>query len=84
MFHGTGYEVIETDSILSEDELSMVLGGDGSYWSGDSNTGGGLAAGDLDYDGVPEIVAPLENGRLQILNNKGELIHTSDAILIGQ
>lgn len=49
-----------------------------------SRPGGGLAAGDLDYDGVPEVVVPLEDGRLRILNNKGEIIHTSDPILIGQ
>jgi hypothetical protein len=36
-----------------------------------------LAAGDLDYDGVPEIVVPIEGGGIQILNNKGEIITTS-------
>ena len=46
--------------------------------------GGGLAAGDLDYDGVPEIVVALDNGRLRILDNRGEIIHTSDQIFIGQ
>ncbi len=38
---------------------------------------GGLAAGDLDGDGFPEIVFPLENGGLQILSNTGEIIATS-------
>jgi hypothetical protein len=38
--------------------------------------GGTLAAGDLDYDGFPEIVVPLEDGRLQILNARGEIITT--------
>ncbi len=46
--------------------------------------GGGLAAGDLDYDGVPEIVVPLETGRLQILNNRGEIIHTSEQFFPAQ
>lgn len=52
----------------------------------DANTrpGGGLAAGDLDYDGVPEIVVALDNGRLRILNNRGEVIHTSAPISIGE
>jgi hypothetical protein len=40
---------------------------------------GGLAAGDLDGDGFPEIVFPLENGGLQILSNTGEIIATSPA-----
>ncbi len=38
---------------------------------------GMLAAGDLDGDGVPEIVVPLEGGAIQILNNRGEIITTS-------
>jgi hypothetical protein len=46
--------------------------------------GGGLAVGDLNYDGVPEIVVSLEDGRLQILNNRGQVIHTSQKISIGQ
>jgi hypothetical protein len=40
--------------------------------------GGSLAAGDLDNDGVPEIVVPIEGGGLQILNNKGEIITTTE------
>ncbi len=40
-------------------------------------SGGSVAAGDLDYDGVPEIVVPIEGGGIQILNNKGEIITTS-------
>jgi hypothetical protein len=42
---------------------------------------GTLAVGDLDYDGFPEIVVPLEDGRLQILDNKGQIITTYEADL---
>jgi hypothetical protein len=38
---------------------------------------GTLAAGDLDGDGFPEIVVPLEDKSFQILNNRGEVIYTS-------
>jgi hypothetical protein len=39
--------------------------------------GGVPAAGDLDGDGFPEIVVPLENGALQISNNRGEIVLTT-------
>jgi hypothetical protein len=39
---------------------------------------GVLAAGDLDADGFPEIVAPTENGGLLILNNRGEVMVDAD------
>jgi hypothetical protein len=42
---------------------------------------GGLAAGDLDGDGFPEIVVPLEDGSLQILNHRGEIVMTTPASL---
>lgn len=42
---------------------------------------GMLAAGDLDNDGVPEIVVPLETGGFQILTNRGAVISTSAANL---
>src|SRR5690606_5076 len=58
--------------------------GDCSHGDSLTRPGGGLAVGDLDYDGVPEIVVALEDGRLQILNNRGEIIHTSSPISIGQ
>jgi hypothetical protein len=38
---------------------------------------GGLAAGDLDGDGFPEIVVPLETKGFQILSNRGEVLFTS-------
>lgn len=38
---------------------------------------GGIAAGDLDGDGLPEIVFPLESGALRILNHQGEILTTS-------
>jgi hypothetical protein len=59
----------------------------GNCSNGDARArpGGGLAVGDLDYDGVPEIVVALEDGHLQILSNRGEIIHTSEnAISIAQ
>ena len=37
------------------------------------------AAGDLDGDGFPEIVVPLEDGGFQILNNRGESVLTGPA-----
>jgi hypothetical protein len=43
--------------------------------------GGVVAAGDIDGDGFPEIVVPLENGGLQVLNNKGALILSTPAAL---
>lgn len=66
----------------------FALCGDKHWFEGDALTddcaadagrarpAGTLAAGDLDYDGYPEIVVPLESGRLQILNNRGEVIST--------
>jgi hypothetical protein len=39
--------------------------------------GGGLAVGDLDYDGIPEIVAPSEEGKLLIIDHKGRRISES-------
>ncbi len=82
----------------SKGEDYFALCGDNHWFEGDDpNTGncsnsdavarpgGGLAVGDLNYDGVPEIVVELENGHLQILNNRGEIIHTSaDKISIAQ
>lgn len=41
-----------------------------------ADAGAPVAVGDLDYDGVPEIVVPLENDRFQILSNRGEVIYT--------
>ncbi len=39
--------------------------------------GAGLAAGDMDGDGVPEIIAPLEGNRgFQMFSNRGDLIAT--------
>ncbi|HTQ08209.1 MAG TPA: CARDB domain-containing protein [Polyangiaceae bacterium] len=38
---------------------------------------GALAAGDLDGDGFPEIVVPLETKGFQILSNRGEVLFTS-------
>jgi hypothetical protein len=38
---------------------------------------GSLAAGDLDGDGFPEIVVPLETKGFQILSNRGEVLFTS-------
>jgi len=48
----------------------------GSVASARARPSGTVAVGDLDYDGYPEIVVPLEDGRLQILNNRGEIIST--------
>lgn len=45
--------------------------------TGDSGTP--LAVGDLNADGVPEIVVPTESGRFDILNNRGELIYSLPA-----
>lgn len=58
--------------------------GDCANSAANARPGGGLAAGDLDYDGVPEIIVALDNGRLRILDNRGEIIHTSAPIFIGQ
>lgn len=41
-----------------------------------ADAGAPVAVGDLDGDGVPEIVVPLENNRFQILDNTGALIYT--------
>jgi hypothetical protein len=41
--------------------------------------GGVPAAGDLDGDGFPEIVVPLEDGGFQVLNNRGEIVLTGPA-----
>ena len=38
---------------------------------------GSLAAGDLDGDGFPEIIVPLETKGFQILSNRGEVLFTS-------
>jgi hypothetical protein len=38
---------------------------------------GTLAAGDLDGDGFPEIIVPLETKGFQILSNRGEVLFTS-------
>ncbi|MFZ5889588.1 MAG: FG-GAP-like repeat-containing protein [Myxococcota bacterium] len=38
---------------------------------------GAVAAGDLDGDGKPEIVVPLQTGALQILDNTGAIVATS-------
>lgn len=46
--------------------------------------GGGLAVGDLDYDGVPEIAVPTERGTLQILDNRGRVITESEKEFIAQ
>ena len=39
---------------------------------------GVLAAGDLDGDGFPEIVAPIESGGILILNSRGEVLVDAD------
>ena len=41
-------------------------------------SGGGLAAGDLDYDGIPEIVVATELGTIMILDNRGNVLSKSD------
>jgi len=41
--------------------------------------GSAPAAGDLDGDGFPEIVVPLENGGFQIVSNRGEVAFASPA-----
>ncbi len=51
---------------------------------GATRPGGGVAVGDLDYDGVPEIVVATKDGKLQILNNRGAIVSTSAAIFIAQ
>jgi hypothetical protein len=40
----------------------------------DADSGAPVAVGDLDYDGVPEIVYPREGNRFRILDNRGELL----------
>jgi hypothetical protein len=64
----------------------------GAYWSegaalvsdcgamqdgGLARPSGSLAAGDLDGDGFPEIVVPLQTKGFQILSNRGEVLFTS-------
>jgi hypothetical protein len=44
--------------------------------------GDGLAVGDLDGNGVPEIVVATEAGKLQILSNRGELISESAELFL--
>jgi hypothetical protein len=46
---------------------------------GITNSTGNIAAGDLDGDGVPEIVAPTDNGGIVILDNMGTIITQSPA-----
>ncbi len=46
---------------------------------GYANSTGSLALGDLDNDGIPEIVAPSEVQGLVILDNKGEVIQRLDS-----
>ncbi len=43
--------------------------------------GGAVAAGDLDGDGSPELVVPLETGGIQILDHRGQIVGTSAASL---
>jgi len=45
----------------------------------DGRASGTLAVGDLDGDGLPEIVVPLESGAVRILNHRGEIVTTSPA-----
>jgi hypothetical protein len=50
-----------------------------SQSAANARASGMLAAGDLDGDGVPEIVVPLETGGFHILDNRGQIIMTSAA-----
>jgi hypothetical protein len=45
--------------------------------AGLANGGSAPAAGDLDADGFPELVIPLEDGAFQLLSNRGEILFTS-------
>jgi hypothetical protein len=45
--------------------------------AGVANGGAAPAAGDLDGDGFPEIVVPLDAGGFQILSNRGEILFTA-------
>jgi hypothetical protein len=63
-----------------QDVASATCGVD----EGITRPAGGLAVGDLDYDGVPEIVLPTEAGTLQILDNRGQVISTSSKLFIAQ
>ena len=55
-----------------------------SATDGLTRPGGGLAVGDLDYDGVPEIVVPTEEGKLQILDARGRRISESVKAFVAQ
>ncbi|HET9957841.1 MAG TPA: VCBS repeat-containing protein, partial [Polyangiaceae bacterium] len=60
-----------TNSPLEQNSRKAALG----------RPGGALAVGDLDADGLPEIVVPTENYGIQILSNRGEVLLTSAANL---
>lgn len=64
----------EGDPVL--EDCNGAASGDGRN-NALARSAGSLAAGDLDGDGVPEIVVPIETGGIQILNNKGQIITTS-------
>jgi hypothetical protein len=51
---------------------------------GTTRPGGGLAVGDLNYDGVPEIVAATEDGKLLILDHRGRIVSVSQKLWIAQ
>jgi hypothetical protein len=56
------------------DDLTMATCNDAD---GVTRPGGGIAIGDLDYNGVPEIVVSTEGGTVQIFDNRGNLVSES-------
>ena len=63
------------------DDCDPAVEGEQNVDAALARPGGVPAAGDLDGDGFPEIVVPLENGALQLLNNRGEVVLTSESDL---
>ncbi len=61
------------------DDLGMAC----AYANADIDSTTSLAVGDLDYDGVPEIVAVTENDGINIYSNEGNLISSNTAGSLG-
>lgn len=59
------------------DDCDPAADGTMNFEAALARPGGIPAAGDLDADGSPEILVPLENGGLQVLDNRGAVLLTT-------